>query len=435
MLPFSVYSKEYSGKLTGRFATSSQEINYNGQEVNVFFDAELTWKMWTLFNEPVIDSRLKWKLRFVKVTSRDEQGKILSVNSYAPCMFKKQSDCIPDSVAKEISLYNVAFLVRTKEFGSQTFNDHYILIDPGAISKPAVNEELTEAEESFNSPGSPDWNELFIKHGAAYGINGSQKIKYSELEYFDEQTSKEKFTKGVKLKYIELAKATVGYSALLEYLYEKEHEKVMREIDSEQDLAIKEAKSNNNDDIFADFETEALIETSKVTKKTATADFNEKNSQDIKSIKYLKKQEKKLRAEDVSRVNALYLPSNELTVFYKNGKEGFKNESGKIIIPAQYHDVQNFSEGLAAVSISDHKWGFINFKNEYVIKPQFRYATSFINGLSTVKSNYRIKELNTKGCPKYKELWDEYTIDKLGRKHGNKIQKTNIYSELCLGGG
>jgi len=46
-----------------------------------------------------------------------------------------------------------------------------------------------------------------------------------------------------------------------------------------------------------------------------------------------------------------------------------------------------FSEGLAPVK-EDDEWGYINIKGEYVIKPQFKYAFQFSEGLAPVMNDY-----------------------------------------------
>ena len=55
---------------------------------------------------------------------------------------------------------------------------------------------------------------------------------------------------------------------------------------------------------------------------------------------------------------------------YETGLWGYINESGEEVIPAQYEDAQDFSEGLAAVKV-DGLYGFINVSGEMVIEPQF----------------------------------------------------------------
>jgi hypothetical protein len=69
-------------------------------------------------------------------------------------------------------------------------------------------------------------------------------------------------------------------------------------------------------------------------------------------------------------------------------KSGFIDRNGKIVIPIQFDEdrVKDFSEGLAVVEIGDErKHGFIDLKGNMVISPQFRYASNFKNGLANVQ--------------------------------------------------
>ncbi|MCL2816465.1 MAG: WG repeat-containing protein [Oscillospiraceae bacterium] len=58
--------------------------------------------------------------------------------------------------------------------------------------------------------------------------------------------------------------------------------------------------------------------------------------------------------------------SEGLVDLCKNGKFGFADTTGKIVIPFEYDDAYCFAEGLAAVE-KNGKWGFINKLNEAVI--------------------------------------------------------------------
>ena len=46
-----------------------------------------------------------------------------------------------------------------------------------------------------------------------------------------------------------------------------------------------------------------------------------------------------------------------------NGKLGFIDKSGKLVIDAKYDEAENFSEGLAGVELNG-KWGYINIKGD-----------------------------------------------------------------------
>lgn len=58
---------------------------------------------------------------------------------------------------------------------------------------------------------------------------------------------------------------------------------------------------------------------------------------------------------------------------------GYIDTSGKEVIPLQFPFACSFSDGLAAVRI-DGKWGFINKTGQLTIKPVFQHAESFYDG-------------------------------------------------------
>ncbi len=69
---------------------------------------------------------------------------------------------------------------------------------------------------------------------------------------------------------------------------------------------------------------------------------------------------------------------SSLALAIKNKKYGIVDKAGKVIIPFEYERLYSFENGLAAaLKEKDGKWGFINQKNEWVIKPQFNSGTSF----------------------------------------------------------
>lgn len=67
----------------------------------------------------------------------------------------------------------------------------------------------------------------------------------------------------------------------------------------------------------------------------------------------------------------------------RNGRYGFINESGLLMIPNRYEDVMPFSEGRAGIKIRN-KWGFIDRSDRIVIQPVFDRAQPFTKGLSKV---------------------------------------------------
>ena len=93
----------------------------------------------------------------------------------------------------------------------------------------------------------------------------------------------------------------------------------------------------------------------------------------------------------------------------KGGKWGYIDGYGKIIIPLEYEEVGDFSEGLAAVR-KDNKWGYINPKNEVVIPIEFtnREVSYFKNGVAKYYTDSGIGLINLKGEiiaePKYDSI-------------------------------
>ena len=69
---------------------------------------------------------------------------------------------------------------------------------------------------------------------------------------------------------------------------------------------------------------------------------------------------------------------------YWDGKWGYIDKSGKMVINPQYASAKSFSEGLAAVYIED-KWGYIDKTGKMVINPQYDDAEIFSTGLAAVK--------------------------------------------------
>lgn len=69
-----------------------------------------------------------------------------------------------------------------------------------------------------------------------------------------------------------------------------------------------------------------------------------------------------------------------------NGKWGFKDENGHIVIPAKYDGINGFSEGLSCVK-SKEKWRFIDKNDRVVLPGEYDEAHSFSEGLAAVKVN------------------------------------------------
>jgi len=100
-----------------------------------------------------------------------------------------------------------------------------------------------------------------------------------------------------------------------------------------------------------------------------------------------------------------------------DGKYGFMNKKGELVIQPIYQNTSQFEEGLAAVQL-DGKWGIIDTLGNMVIKPQFDDIRSFRGG-NTKYAVFQIDEkygaIDRKGNfvikPVYDGLYDVSDTD------------------------
>jgi len=73
-----------------------------------------------------------------------------------------------------------------------------------------------------------------------------------------------------------------------------------------------------------------------------------------------------------------------LFIVSSEGRSGYADRSGKVIIARSFQSARDFSEGLAPVRIND-KWGFIDEKGTIRIRPSFEEAYPFSEGRAAIK--------------------------------------------------
>lgn len=76
--------------------------------------------------------------------------------------------------------------------------------------------------------------------------------------------------------------------------------------------------------------------------------------------------------------------SEEFTAVKKNGKWGFVDLNGELVIEPQYDSAGAFDGGLAPVQTAEG-WGYITADNQMVIPADFTEAKSFYKGVAPVK--------------------------------------------------
>ena len=110
----------------------------------------------------------------------------------------------------------------------------------------------------------------------------------------------------------------------------------------------------------------------------------------------------------------------------KNGKYGFVNEKGKVIVPIRYVAASNFNYGLAVVKTVDNKCFFIDKTGNPSNENVYQDAKSFSEGLAAVQDQYyKYGFINTKGevvIPHEYSLvsWFKEGIAAVGKSEGGK---------------
>ena len=85
------------------------------------------------------------------------------------------------------------------------------------------------------------------------------------------------------------------------------------------------------------------------------------------------------------------------TTDFQGGQWGYIDATGKFVIETKAAEVNDFSEGLAAVKIGD-KWGYIDQSGKMVIEPQFAWAGYFHEGLASVQPTATKDEYEPPQC-------------------------------------
>ena len=98
------------------------------------------------------------------------------------------------------------------------------------------------------------------------------------------------------------------------------------------------------------------------------------------------------------------------------------DKKGNWVIQPDFDDADDFTEGLAPV-LENGKWGFINRKGKMIIAPQFRLCFAFINGhakASNENNNWGL--IDTEG--KFVIEPEYYDITDMGKEKVLAVKKT-----------
>ena len=110
---------------------------------------------------------------------------------------------------------------------------------------------------------------------------------------------------------------------------------------------------------------------------------------------------KEKRIGKLSFDDAKAFPEEGYAAVCHDGKWGFVDAEGELVIDYTYENAESFGNGLAAV-YTDGKWGYIDMDGNLIIAPQFLAATRFSkSGTAAVKmeedgeEEWRLIQLNT----------------------------------------
>jgi hypothetical protein len=134
----------------------------------------------------------------------------------------------------------------------------------------------------------------------------------------------------------------------------------------------------------------------------------------------------------------------------QEGKFGYINIKGDLVIPFQYDNARSFSEGMAAVGkIVDedeygspiYSWGYINRKGELLIDYQYKDAFTFSEGMAEVTKGNMLQFIDKSGAVQFefpqKEKTDEsespYLYGSYVYHHGFKDGLAIVYVDDQVG--
>ncbi|MGQ0540656.1 MAG: WG repeat-containing protein [Blastocatellia bacterium] len=80
----------------------------------------------------------------------------------------------------------------------------------------------------------------------------------------------------------------------------------------------------------------------------------------------------------------------------EDGKYGYIDKTGKVVIKPQFENTMGFNEGLAATRLNG-KYGYIDLKGNWAIKPQFDFTYMFSQGLAMVEIDKKSAWIDKKG--------------------------------------
>lgn len=90
-----------------------------------------------------------------------------------------------------------------------------------------------------------------------------------------------------------------------------------------------------------------------------------------------------IRSAEIPQAKPVEAFHDGLQLFEGQGKFGFRDNRGRLIIPNRYDSAKHFSEGLAAFKLLG-KWGYLNTDDKIIVNPTYEFAGNFQAGYARV---------------------------------------------------
>ncbi len=125
------------------------------------------------------------------------------------------------------------------------------------------------------------------------------------------------------------------------------------------------------------------------------------------STSYINSKGERVFTVDYDEVDVL--AQDGMICFRTNGKVGFMNYAGKVVIKPDFTSktLTRFKDGLAPIQGENGKYGYIDKKGHFVIQPQFDDAQFFFNNYAAVKQNGKYGYIDRKGNWTVKPEYDD----------------------------
>ena len=118
----------------------------------------------------------------------------------------------------------------------------------------------------------------------------------------------------------------------------------------------------------------------------------------------------------------------EIFKFFRNGKWGYKNQKGAVVIQPTFDEAFQFAGGFACVE-KNEKLGYIDTEGNVVIDFQFDCANSFSDGLACVTKDDKTGFIDYEGKYVFEPIYEKATPFKDGKAMIKQDGKWGVLSK------